>query len=183
MSGLIYLSAILVVIYGVATAAGKSLPPEVEPFLAGGIIVVGGLVLAVFGLMADRLQALVDRVGALAEAAKSDGEALRTLSETRLGEIARHLGQLEKRSETYEAVARRVADAIEAEQKNGEIAYGAVIDAAVAIATDGKQDADRKMLYRGREVTMHADGSVTAQTALGLRRFASLTALDDYILA
>jgi hypothetical protein len=183
MSGLIYLSAILVVAYGVATAAGKSLPPEAQPFIQGGIIIVGGLVLIGFAQIIDKLQGLVERLGSLGDALAHDREATKGLLQGRLGEVAGLLGALEKRSETYESVALRVADAIEAEQKNGEIAYGNVIDAAVQIATNGMQEADRKMLYRGREVTMHADGSVTAPTALGPRRFASLSALDDYILA
>lgn len=179
MSGFIYLSAILVFGYGLASALGYSFPPETAPVVQGGIIMIAGFLLWGVAQIVDRLTRLIDR---LAEA-RADGAALKSLLEGRFVEIAGHLGKLERRSESYESVAHRFAEAIEREQSSGETAYAMAVDAAVAKATAGMQPADHKMMYRGREVTLHADGGVTAPTALGLRRFASLSALDDYIQA
>ncbi|KPL54216.1 hypothetical protein ABB55_19995 [Prosthecomicrobium hirschii] len=179
MSGFIYLGALLVFGYGLATAIGYPLPPQATAAVPGFLIMIGAFVLWGLAQIVDRLGRAIDQLAA----ARAEAQSFRTLMEGRYVEMAGHLGKLERRSETYEGVAMRVAEAIEQEQRTGEAAFRMTVDAAVTQATAGMQPADRKMLYRGREVTLHADGGVTAPTALGLRRFASLSALDDYIQA
>lgn len=179
MTGFIYISALLVFGYGLAVAAGYAFPPEAVALAKGGIILIAAFVLWGFAQIVDRLTRLLEKLAEYRE----DSQAIRTLMEGRFVEIAGHLGKLERRSETYESVAMRVAEAIEKEQQVGETAYQMAVDAAVTKATANMQPADQRMLYRGRDVTLHADGSVTAPTALGPRRFSSLSALDDYIQA
>lgn len=179
MSGLVYITAFLVVLFGAFKAAHYPLPPELTASVDGLAIVAAGILLAAVGAVAHGLR----RLSESADALKAETLASRAEVERRLGDMASKFAAMDARSSTYEALARRATEALEIEAKNTEAGQRVAVEAAIARVTSGMQEADQKLVYRGREITLHADGAVTAPTAMGLRRFQSLGALDDYIMA